>query len=297
MLFAVFLFATSDAVHKCEVEEKNWSAEHRPHSRPSYAARFYRRVHVSVACAGTADDVWVALSGVAVAAFTFTLWRSTEKLWQAGELQRVAFETTSTEQTKILNRQTVIAEKHNVVYGPILSMDAHKILITRNKVDSFSLDNIGVGLVFKNFGQTPAINVNYIMGPPAFIDYVDVRAESQSGIAQLFADRIFQHSTRTPGGSLIPSQGTLVSDIIIFDKETLRSLFKKEKQAIVWLVLTYESRLEEDDWFAETALLLEFVVVANTDEFHVTDDSIPVADPIRIAIRGQRHRQGRYGAT
>ena len=87
-MFAGFLFSTSDAVNKCEKQEKQWRSRHRPETRPGWTARLYSRAHVHVACAGNADDVWVALSGLAVAAFTFTLWRSTEKLWRLGDTQR-----------------------------------------------------------------------------------------------------------------------------------------------------------------------------------------------------------------
>jgi hypothetical protein len=77
----LFLFSASDAVHKCEVEEKQRGRERGPHLRGEWRERVYRRVVINARCAGSADDVWVALSGLAVAAFTFTLWRSTEKLW------------------------------------------------------------------------------------------------------------------------------------------------------------------------------------------------------------------------
>jgi hypothetical protein len=114
-LFALLLFSASDAVHKCEVKEKQRSHKERPDPRGEWRERVYRRFVVNARCGGSADDVWAALSGLAVAGFTFTLWRSTKSLVDSAELQRIANEQSATQQALLVNQQILIAKAQTAI--------------------------------------------------------------------------------------------------------------------------------------------------------------------------------------
>ena len=85
------------------------------------------------------DSAFVALSGLAVALFTFTLWRSTEKLWAAGERQYRLSQDTARRQLRAY-------------------MSIRKVEVTE-----FSVGHpLKVELVLVNTGQTPARHVKAI---------------------------------------------------------------------------------------------------------------------------------------
>jgi hypothetical protein len=83
-------------------------------------------------------DLIIALSGTAVAAFTYTLWRATDKLWTAGERQLTHNEDTSKRQLRAY-----------------MGINEYALI-------PYQLAVIGTGkfrISMKNFGQTPAIRL------------------------------------------------------------------------------------------------------------------------------------------
>jgi hypothetical protein len=198
MLFAVFLFSASDAVHKCEVEEKQRGRERGPHLRGEWRERVYRRVVVNARCAGSADDVWVALSGIAVAAFTFTLWRSTERLWKSAEDERRASEIQrlADDESRRLDRAEVanslaIASRNADAAEFLASQSADNakrhlrayVLVSSVAVNDFEVgDQVSAEITIKNFGQTPAYNLKQwaVMGFDYFPATLDIPANEKA---------------------------------------------------------------------------------------------------------------------
>lgn len=91
LLSLTFLIGTSESFQKCEHERKNHEAYKALHEKGSLFVKTVVRLKLHAACtrltASENDGAIAALSGVAVAIFTFTLWATTNKLWIAARAQ------------------------------------------------------------------------------------------------------------------------------------------------------------------------------------------------------------------
>ena len=92
-VFVLGLFGSSKAFQECFKDHKNSPAYHGLHQSISLFVKDALRVRLHIACGLSDEGVWLVISGIAVAVFTFTLWRSTLLLWQAGEKQITAAQT------------------------------------------------------------------------------------------------------------------------------------------------------------------------------------------------------------
>ena len=99
------------------------------------------------------SDVLTALSGIAVAAFTFTLWLTTRQMWRASENQ-----VSVARAANDLNRQNFITSAR-----PWLSIAAVEIVMMR--VVRVTTDRcwvwIEMAVVVKNSGASPALFVSF----------------------------------------------------------------------------------------------------------------------------------------
>jgi hypothetical protein len=92
-VFAVsaWIVGTSDAFHDCVHKHKNDNAYQALHKSSPIVVRAVVRADLSAYCAGNSADrnsgpLTLLATGL-IALFTFTLWRSTDKLWEASERQ------------------------------------------------------------------------------------------------------------------------------------------------------------------------------------------------------------------
>ncbi len=173
-LAVIGLFAYSERFQKCIHERKYHKTYNRLHNSGSLVVHSIVRFRLNVACAADDSDVFVVLSGLAVAIFTFTLWRSTHKLWTSAEKQFTAFEVAHThevvvaEQNKRLaDRQQLTAEKQTVIADTQLQITdlLEKPLLV---VQEFGMGRVGyadsdklifpeITLRFRNLGRSAAI--------------------------------------------------------------------------------------------------------------------------------------------
>jgi hypothetical protein len=128
-------------------------------------------------------SAWItALATIAIALFTFTLWRSTDKLWKSGEKQFRLAKETSDRQAVAIQHQLDIAREANraaqksadaavaterawlyvvITEGNFLDC----IEVARAQEKMHSIDDMPLGatanprakIAFKNYGKTPAI--------------------------------------------------------------------------------------------------------------------------------------------
>jgi hypothetical protein len=84
-VFSSYLVASSQSFQHCVRERKNYQPYQALHEKGSLFAKPISRLELTVACgrvtAGQNDGAIAALATIVVAFFTFTLWRSTDKLW------------------------------------------------------------------------------------------------------------------------------------------------------------------------------------------------------------------------
>jgi hypothetical protein len=90
--WAVWLFGTSFEFSDCIRKRKEYEAYQALHEKPFFIVKAFARIHLNSVCAVHVVDVYqgaiTALSGVAVAIFTFTLWKTTDRLVQISNQQR-----------------------------------------------------------------------------------------------------------------------------------------------------------------------------------------------------------------
>lgn len=90
-LFLLVLIGASESFQKCEHERKNHEPYKALHEERSLFVKTITRLELHAACARLTasenDGAIAALSGVAVAIFTFTLWVTTNRLWIAARAQ------------------------------------------------------------------------------------------------------------------------------------------------------------------------------------------------------------------
>lgn len=89
---AIFWFFESNFIYSFQTCIGQQASDNTAHHTQYYAGGIGAFLHAQSACTLRLVDrhngFFAALGGLAVAAFTFTLWRSTEKLWLAGENAR-----------------------------------------------------------------------------------------------------------------------------------------------------------------------------------------------------------------
>ena len=107
------------------------------------------------------DKIVVGLSGIAVAAFTFTLWRSTRALWKAGDAQGVTSQQIADATTKAANAAELHAKATtralDELERPWLYLDTIGIKRRELPNDSIVPNFWFADLHFRNVGRAPAI--------------------------------------------------------------------------------------------------------------------------------------------
>jgi len=126
-----------------------WAAAGNPAAYPGLRATISNLVE----WLETHDGAITALATIAIAAFTYTLYRSTEKLWKAGE-QQIALAQTSAETTRRVLDHTRTVER---AYVKISHVEPGLVFATDGTVR--------VTVQVKNFGRTPANVTDLILTP------------------------------------------------------------------------------------------------------------------------------------
>jgi hypothetical protein len=96
-MLAFVLIGTSGSFQQCVHERKAHQAYHTLHEKGSVLAKTIVRLELQAICArvsaGENDGAIAAIATIAVAFFTLTLWRATDRLWRSAERQLDAFQT------------------------------------------------------------------------------------------------------------------------------------------------------------------------------------------------------------
>jgi len=91
----IWIVRSTGAFGHCIHERKNYKEYQALHENALFVIKLFVRLGLNSVCTAHAANVYqgvmAALTAIAIATFTFTLWQSTEKLWRAG---REALETT-----------------------------------------------------------------------------------------------------------------------------------------------------------------------------------------------------------
>ena len=144
-LFVAVERTSSPFFQACINEQGDHKAQHAAEENP---ATFGTVVTAYVRCSGRFidrhDASITALATIIIAAFTFTLWVSNEKMWSA------------TEKTVELTRQSLIASQRAWLTVEISLIDGQKQII-------FGKDGavLPIRIDMKNIGTAPAIKVSW----------------------------------------------------------------------------------------------------------------------------------------
>ena len=189
-IFGLWLFASSDPFQKCEHERKDRPSYQQLHERSFSIVGGFRRLELHSSCVLSDEGVLGVLSGVAVAFFTFTLWRSTHLLWRSAESQRTA--DAAVRQQEAADMAASIAQAARAAeamerLATATAASAEAIRISADASMGVELPRLelvsvlrgsgkieddlrvsAITLVFKNFGRTTAhmveCGIEYIIG-------------------------------------------------------------------------------------------------------------------------------------
>src|SRR6266404_2208086 len=181
--FGLWVFGTSSSFRTCKTEQTASNAEQRKENPPPFALAAIDSAAICARCAGHViyeyRDAATAFATVLIALFTFTLKRSTDKLWLAGERQlahaqseseaaefqrKVQFDQMS-EQIGALQQSAAAAEDsaretRSLVWNAEATAERQLRAYIQIKEVVMSLLNSEYDpnsqIIIKNFGQTPA---------------------------------------------------------------------------------------------------------------------------------------------
>ncbi len=191
-------------------------------------------------------------------------------------------------QREIMDKQANIAARQLVTQGPFLEYSICKVEIKASGPDKTALEDYKLSLLLRNSGRDIAVNVAYWQGELFRISGADDPLLSDT-TGEHFRDTIFR-TEGLPGQMSIGPDGTIDTDQIILSSLHLRALYHKQIRMFVWLVLRYGSRLQANEWFAEVATSLEFVLDRDPETYRLTDKSAEGL-PFRVRRAGYRYRE------
>ena len=221
----------------------------------------------------THNGSFSALSGIAVAVFTYFLLQVTRRLHIVGE-----------QQATIASRQTDILQKQLAVYSPRLGIDTPKYEIRIKPDDDNLMDAVNMSIVWKNFGQSIATQVNYWISDLIIVPYEITGFDK--GAASHFVKTIFR-TDNSPGAVFINPSDTIATDQVVITVAQLKDLFEKRIRVSFWTVARYGSQFHSLNWFAETAIFCELVL----DVEPVLLAKKTRISPFRMAVLANRYRE------
>ena len=158
------LISNSRGFQECIEHRKSHGAYRHLHDESGSIIKLITRLKLDTACTLADSDALVALSGCAVAFFTFALWRSTHLLWKAGERQlEIAQQSITTSQDTLaatLNAYNQAREIATLQLRPWVSLhlevasDLNSRIISQNPKIAIVVKN-----VFMNKGSSAARSV------------------------------------------------------------------------------------------------------------------------------------------
>lgn len=115
---ALWIFGDSKTFIDCIPKRVKGNDYQALHENAGFFVKAVPRLKLRLACGFEAADAnegaLSGLAGIAVAIFTFTLWRSTEKLWREAEAERKGGERARDEDSRRLDWSLEIAQEHAV---------------------------------------------------------------------------------------------------------------------------------------------------------------------------------------
>ncbi len=150
VLIALPLFGSSDRFQLCFDHHRDWL---RSLAGP---AKDYARFRVALTCGLGDDDVLTVLSTFVLAAFTVTLWWSTDKLWQAdqarqAETNRLISATeesarAAAAQAEVSQKALIASNRPHLVIKPYLSQPFGTLLeVANGQTNDFRFDVLNKG--------------------------------------------------------------------------------------------------------------------------------------------------------
>jgi hypothetical protein len=232
-------------------------------------------------------QAFFALVLVLIGAFQVAIYFRTNKiLWRQTKLMarqaRVAVK-----QATIADKQAAIAERQLLMQGPFLRYDVYSLSINLDRIENKTLEGYRIHLIWKNSDRDIATNVTYYIGHSLEIPIADVEALRKS--VNEFGQVIFKMKGLEGKITLAP-EAAVETDQIVLSPTELGRLYRKEIRLLVWCVIGYGSRLQPIDWFAETAIWLEFVLDHDPETYR---PSSTASRPFRVAVVGYRYREDR----
>jgi hypothetical protein len=171
LVAAFWIVGTSESFQDCFKQTKNTNHYEALHQSPSVIVRSIVRLDLNRVCVGEfANKDEGALSVLAafiVALFTFALWRSTDKLWEASDQQRreartaLKLEIAATKASLVISRQAAEAAKKSA--DAAVASQRAWVRVDLDIASDLSDDGNGARLEFithlQNVGNTPATEV------------------------------------------------------------------------------------------------------------------------------------------
>jgi hypothetical protein len=226
IVWLLWLFGTSEPFGSCIHQRKNYQAYQALHKETLFPIKLNIRLALNAACGVHVSNEYqgaiVALSGIAVAIFTGTLWWSTTRLWRSTDRLVHGAEDTATRQ---LRAYVFVAEAEIVGLGTLVPM---------------------VNITIRNTGQTPAYDV--IMSAMA-------KAFNSEQVAVFDEAKPDENSSRFVFGPSAHGRRTVELAAFLGQPEQRTALQSRNGPILfVWGVITYRDEFSAD---RETEFRLE----------------------------------------
>ena len=203
-----------------------------------------------------------ALATIAIAAFTYYLKKSTDKLWDAGERQLTHLKDASERQAKDMESTIAAAQESNRLNRDAFITTQRPWIAARVEIAGpleYDVNGLNVSAFFylTNTGNSPAIHVNVypqVAAPAIGVDNIfDVRGIIQNSITQR------RNALLSPWGSTIhPAQtNTEKYKIVSISKDELTRITQKVKYIHPVLIVVIEYRFVFDAGVHFTAFALD----------------------------------------
>jgi hypothetical protein len=201
-------------------------------------------------------------------------------------------------QRRIMGQQTDILARQLNIQGPFVEYSIYKLQLWGADIARGVVGDWKISLELKNSGKDVATNIAYWKGE-VFLPKSANNPILSDDSGEYFGRTIFRASGTEPGRFSMSPGATTETDQITLTPLQLQLLHRGDVRMFVWLVATYGSRLQPQDWFAEIAVNLEFVL--NTDPIALTAaiDPTKIGQAVsglmafKVRVAGYRYREDR----
>jgi hypothetical protein len=186
------------------------------------------------------DGFFVVLFTAVLAAFTAALWRSTDKLWEAGERQLKTARSSAAVQARNTRRQLKLAEE--TAERQLRAYVSIKELIPQVIVYPDGITREGYMLlevkpVWKNGGQTPALNatnhISWVVLKGGFRDQIDFIDLDDSGKPDMGGEMTY------PVPAIGPGEEVQAKQLLIWRHEIEKTGYGSGHSIFIWGWIEY----------------------------------------------------------